>query len=139
VDQAATFGMKVGPLGMSDIVGLDLGMPRDDDLNPVPRNPSGVIQDALVAAGRLGQKSGGGFFDYDEKRMASPSAEVAEIIASVAANNGTTQADIPEELCVQRLLFPMINEAFNILDEGMAQRPADIDVCYVHGTFATSG
>ena len=38
-----------------------------------------------------------------------------------------------EELCLQRLLFPMINEAFNILDEGMAQRPADIDVCYVHG------
>lgn len=34
---------------------------------------------------------------------------------------------------IQRLLFPMINEAFNILDEGMAQRPSDIDVCYVHG------
>jgi 3-hydroxyacyl-CoA dehydrogenase len=80
---------------MSDIVGLDLGMPRDDDLNPVPRNPDAVIQDALVAAGRLGQKSGGGFFDYDETRKASPSAEVAEIIAKVAANNGTTQQEIP--------------------------------------------
>ena len=80
---------------MSDIVGLDLGMPRDDDLNPIPRNPDTVIQDALVAAGRLGQKSGGGFFDYDESRKASPSAEVAEIIANVAANNGTAQQEIP--------------------------------------------
>ena len=79
---------------MSDIVGLDLGMPRDDNLNPVPRNPEAVIQDALVAAGRLGQKSGGGFFDYDDSRKASPSAEVAEIIAQVAAHNGTTQQDI---------------------------------------------
>jgi 3-hydroxyacyl-CoA dehydrogenase len=34
---AANFGMKIGPLGMSDIVGLDLGMPRDDDLKAVPR------------------------------------------------------------------------------------------------------
>ena len=40
---------------------------------------------------------------------------------------------IPEDEVIQRLLFPMINEAFNILDEGMAQRPSDIDVCYVHG------
>eukprot|EP01043_Picozoa_sp_COSAG02_P085547 COSAG02_NODE_23177_length_727_cov_1.347134_2_plen_85_part_01 len=79
---------------MSDIVGLDLGMPRDDALHPDPRNPDAVIQDALVAAGRLGQKSGGGFFDYDETRKASPSAEVAEIIAKVAENNGTTQQEI---------------------------------------------
>lgn len=82
-------------IGMSDIVGLDLGMPRDDDLNPVPRNPDAVIQDALVAAGRLGQKSGGGFFDYDESRKAAPSAEVAEIIAKVAAHNGIAQQEIP--------------------------------------------
>eukprot|EP01043_Picozoa_sp_COSAG02_P052212 COSAG02_NODE_5590_length_4207_cov_1.795034_6_plen_107_part_00 len=87
---------------MSDIVGLDLGMPRDDDLNPVPRNPEGVIQDALVAAGRLGQKSGGGFFDYDDSRKASPSAEVAELIAKVAANNGTAQQEIPVS-CVSTL------------------------------------
>ena len=130
---AANFGYKVGPLTMSDIVGLDLGMPRDDDLNPVPRNPDKVIQDALVAAGRLGQKNGKGFFDYDESRTPSPSAEVAEIIATVAANNGTSAAEVSEELAVQRLVLPMVNEAFNILEEGMAQRPDDIDVCYVHG------
>lgn len=83
---------------MSDIVGLDLGMPRDADLKPVPRNPDHVIQDALVAAGRLGQKSGGGFFDYDKSRKASPSAEVAEIIAKVAKNNGTAKKNI--SVCV---------------------------------------
>ena len=117
---------------MSDIVGLDLGMPRDDDLVPQPRHPETVVQDALVAAGRLGQKSGAGFFDYTSGAM-KPDPAVAELIAAVAAKNGTPKAEISEELATQRLMFPMINEAFNILEEGMAQRPADIDVCYVHG------
>ena len=47
--------------------------------------------------------------------------------------SGTVQQEIDEELALQRLLFPMINEGFRILEEGMAQRPSDIDVCYVHG------
>jgi 3-hydroxyacyl-CoA dehydrogenase len=55
-----------------------------------------------VAAGRLGQKSGAGFFDYDPAtRSQTPSAEVAEIIATVAKNNGTPPQDISEELAVQ--------------------------------------
>ena len=133
VDGAATsFGMRVGPLAMSDIVGLDLGIQAAQKAGKY--HPDRVIQHALIEAGRLGQKNGKGFFDYDAKtRKASPSDEVEALIGAVRQTNGTPQKEISEEQATQRLLFPMINEAFLILEEGMAQRPADIDVCYVHG------
>ena len=133
VDGAATkFGMRVGPLAMSDIVGLDLGIQATKKAGKY--HPDRVIQHAMIEAGRLGQKTAKGFFDYDPKtRSASPSAEVEALIGAVRATNNTPQRVITEELATQRLLFPMINEAFLILEEGMAQRPSDIDVCYVHG------
>lgn len=73
------------------------------------------------------------YYDYKDGRQPVPSAAAAEIIRTVAQNRGITPETVTEEQAVQRLLFPMINEAFKILEEGMAQRPSDVDVCYVHG------
>lgn len=130
-DAALAFGMKMGPLAMGDLVGLDLGIQARQKAGIY--DPKLIIQDALVEAGRKGQKTGAGFYDYDEKRVRRPSPTAAKIIGEVSARRGTSKREIGTEEIVNRLMLPMINEAFKILEEGHAVRPADIDVCYVHG------
>lgn len=129
VDKAVTgFGMAMGPFQMNDLAGLDVGS--------LIRRAQGYalpVADALVARGRLGQKTGAGYYRYDDGRTPLPDPETASIIAAVSAELGVTRkAFTPEEIC-QRLFYPMVNEAARILDEGIAARPGDIDVVYVHG------
>eukprot|EP00041_Stephanoeca_diplocostata_P031142 m.963652 g.963652 ORF g.963652 m.963652 type:complete len:711 (-) comp23897_c0_seq4:2494-4626(-) len=134
VDRVATdFGMRVGPFAMADIVGIDLGIQAVRKAGKY--DPQRNVMHALVDAGRLGQKTRAGFYDYDGQRRATPSAAVARIVADVARNNGAGggTVQLSDDVVLQRLLCPMINEAFSILDEGIAVRPSDIDVCYVHG------
>ena len=128
---AAKFGMRVGPLVMADIVGIDLGIQAIKKRGAY--DPARVVSHALIEAGRLGQKTKAGYYDYGDDRRPIPSARAAELIRGVARNLGVKPAKVSEEEAQHRLLFPMINEAFKILDEGIAQRPSDIDVCYVHG------
>lgn len=132
VDGAAgKFGMKMGPIAMSDLVGLDLGIQAVKKAGQY--DPEKVIDHALIHAGRLGQKNLKGFYDYDESRKSKPSPVVAEILKQVMKNKGSKAIQLNEEQVMEYLLFPMINEAFNILSEGIAQRPSDIDVCYCNG------
>lgn len=127
----AKFGMKMGPFSMADLVGLDLGIQAVKKAGRY--DPKKVFDHALLEAGRLGQKNKKGYYDYDDSRKPSPSKEVAEMVKQFAAGKGVKPENLSEEQVVQRLLFPMINEAFKILEEGIAQRPSDIDVCYVNG------
>ena len=129
VDAAATnFGMRIGPLSMSDLVGLDLGAGA---MKKAGRwEPQKVLQHALVDAGRLGQKASAGFYDYDGQRNQKSSAQVHKMIDDMF---GSKRRSIGEEEAQNRLFFPMINEGFHILEGGFARRPADIDVCYIHG------
>jgi 3-hydroxyacyl-CoA dehydrogenase len=120
------FGMPMGPFQMSDLAGVDIGWHRD---------PTRIesIRDALAAEGRWGQKKQAGFYDYDEKRTPSPSPRVAEIIDDFREKAGKQKRDISDEEIVERTLYPMVNEGAKILDEGMAQRPSDIDVVWIYG------
>ena len=130
VDAAAkTFGMRMGPLAMGDLVGLDLGIQAWKDAGTY--NPEKVPVHALVAAGRKGQKTKAGWFDYPvDSRKPVPSPQVKHILRKMFPGNISP----PDQEQITRMLFmPMINEGFKILEEGMAQRPADIDVCYVYG------
>ena len=92
-----------------------------------------TIREALCAAGRFGQKAGKGFYDYDEARNRTPSDEVKQIIADFAAQEGKPQRAISKDEIRERLLYPMVNEGAEILDEGMAQRASDIDVVWING------
>ena len=136
VDGAASkFGMRVGPFTMSDIVGLELGMPLGKEREKAKAagkfDGSKNLQIALVEAGRKGQRFGSGYYDYDGRRP-KPSPVVADMLAKIRTNLGVANPrKHSEEEVVQRLLFPLVNEGFKILEEGMARRPADIDVCYV--------
>ncbi|MAI68340.1 MAG: 3-hydroxyacyl-CoA dehydrogenase [Rhizobiales bacterium TMED143] len=119
------FGFKMGPFQMSDLAGLDIGWKK----GAVTGNP---IRDRLCEMDRRGQKTGAGYYDYDENRQRNPSKITEEIIADVtgiaAGASGLSQEDI-----LARLLHPMVNEALVIMEENKAQRPSDIDVIWSFG------
>jgi len=119
------YGFAMGPFQMIDLVGLDV-IGRD--------NPNRTLTGDLVKLDRLGQKKNGGFYDYDEKRVATPSSIAAQVIADLAAARGVeNKGAIPDEDIVARLLYPVVNEGAKILEEGVAIRASDIDVACILG------
>jgi len=126
IDQALTdYGFAMGHFQMMDLVGLDV-VGRDAT--------SRTVMGDLVAADRLGQKKNGGYYDYDERRQATPSPVAAKIIADVAAATGVGQKPVSDpQLLLERLLLPVVNEGARILEENVALRAGDIDVAAVLG------
>ena len=82
---------------------------------------------------RRGQKTGAGFYDYDENRNAKPSPVAEKIILDFAAKKGINRRTISDEEILERCLYPMINEGAKILEEGKAQRASDIDIVWING------
>jgi 3-hydroxyacyl-CoA dehydrogenase len=130
VDGALTdFGFPMGPFAMADLAGLDVGwrMRKAQGL-------SAPIADQLCELGRYGQKTSRGFYLYElPSRTPKPDAEVEQLIVDTAAQRGIARSPLSREAMVERLLFPMINEGARLLQEGIAQRPGDIDVIWVYG------
>ena len=127
IDKVHTdFGMPMGPFQMSDLAGLDIGWHRD---------PSRIesIRDGLCAAGRFGQKNTKGFYDYDERRVGTPSEEALAIIEEFRSRSNLPKRDITDQEIVERTLYPVVNEGYKILEEGKAQRASDIDVVWIYG------
>lgn len=129
------FGMAMGPLAMGDLAGLDVGYKARQARTDLPDDPKlyrmGTL---LVEMGRHGQKTGAGFYKYDpqtRQRMSDP--EIESMIKEEAAKLGIEQRTISDEEILQRCFYPLINEGALILEEGIAQRPSDIDVVYVFG------
>ena len=120
------FGFPMGPFQMSDLAGLDIGWHRDP-------NRIETIRDALCAAGRWGQKTAKGFYDYDEARNRTPSPEVEATIEDFRRQGGYTPRAIDDWEILERLLYPMVNEGALILEEKIAQRASDIDVVWISG------
>jgi 3-hydroxyacyl-CoA dehydrogenase len=130
VDAAmVAFGFPMGPLAATDLAGLDIGWRM--------RKAEGLyapIADVLCELGRFGQKSGKGFYRYEEgSRAALPDPEVASIIAETARRLGVVSRPVDGTVIAERLLLPVINEGARILAEGIAARPGDIDVVWVNG------
>ena len=122
------YGMAMGPLATGDLAGLDIGAAVRK-----ARGTVAPVADAIVAAGRLGQKTAAGYYKYDENRKRIPDPEVERIILAEAAAQGVTRRKISDEEILERVLLPMVNEGARILDEGIAQRALDIDVVFVNG------
>ena len=119
------YGFAMGHFQMMDLVGLDV-IGRDATELSVMGN--------LVAAGRLGQKRGAGYYDYDEKRRPRSSDLTATLIGEVAAARGV--ADDPtsgDDAIRARRLYPVVNDGAKILEEGIALRASDIDIAAVLG------
>ena len=137
VDQAMErWGMAMGPLAVGDLAGLDIGYKAREQLTDEEKGPrvNYLLADRLVEAGRLGQKSGSGYYRYDAAtRTREEDPIVSEIIEATRSELGIKPREITEEEIVDRLTLALANEGACILEEGIAQRASDIDVVYCHG------
>mmetsp|Transcript_39934 Transcript_39934/g.83520 ORF Transcript_39934/g.83520 Transcript_39934/m.83520 type:complete len:771 (+) Transcript_39934:118-2430(+) len=141
------FGMAVGPFVMSDIAGNDIGynirrekgLLRDPKTGEVGPNRKQMryteLGDEMVEKlGRVGQKVKKGWYNYDPKvgkgRKPLPSSEMQALIDKYSAKPGMK---LSEEEIIHRVLFPLVNEGFKILEEGIASDPSDIDIIYLYG------
>ncbi len=120
------FGLPMGPFAMSDLAGLDIGWSKET-------SKSSTIREILCEIDRRGQKTGAGFYDYDEQRNAKPSPVVEKIILDFAAKKGINRRSISNEEILERCIYPMINEGAKIIEEGKAQRASDIDIVWING------
>jgi len=120
------FGLPMGPFAMSDLAGLDIGWSRETSKGETPR-------EILCEMDRRGQKTGAGFYDYDENRVAQASPVTEKIILDLAAKKGINRRQISDEEILQRCIYPMINEGAKILEEGKAIRASDIDIVWING------
>ena len=123
------FGFPMGPYAMSDLAGLDIGWKGDKT-----PNKEIDIRHQLCERGRRGQKTGAGFYDYQEgSRKPIPNAEVEALILKISEIKQITRSAISKEDMLARMIYTMVNEAAKILQEGIALRPSDIDVVWVYG------
>ena len=121
------FGFPMGPFAMSDLVGLDLGWTPE-------KSSASTVREVLCESGRRGQKTGAGYYDYDETRQRKPSPVAEQLIRDFVARNGHLRSEaISDEEILARSIYPVINEGAKILAEGIAQRGSDIDVAWVNG------
>jgi 3-hydroxyacyl-CoA dehydrogenase len=120
------FGFAMGPFAMRDLVGLDVGWNR-------ATSSSSTVREMLNEMGRHGQKTGGGFYDYDEKRNATPSPVAEKAVLDFSAKQGVTRRPISDDEIRDRCILAMVNEGAKILEEGKAQRASDIDTVWING------
>ena len=120
------FGFPMGPFAMSDLAGLDIGWVKE-------RSKGESIRDVLCEMDRRGQKTGAGYYDYDENRNAKPSPVTEKIINDFIVKTGSNPRSVSDEEILERCIYPMINEGVKILEEGKAIRSSDIDVVWQNG------
>ena len=129
------FGFPMGPYAMSDMAGLDVGWrnrkAKFDQLTK--REQDCNILDRVCELGRYGQKTGAGFYKYDDKRNKTEDPLIEELIIKHSEERGITRRKITDQEILERALYAMINEGAKILEEGIAARPVDIDAVYLFG------
>lgn len=129
------FGMALGPLATGDLAGLDVGWRIRKEYRhlekPGVRQP--IVGNRLCELGRFGQKTGAGWYRYDENRRAKPDPELNELARKWAIEAGIPQRNISSQEIVERCIYALVNEGARILEEGVALRAVDIDIIYVNG------
>ncbi len=136
VDKAMVeFGYPMGPFAVGDLAGLDIGYAgrkrreaADPAIRPLP------VADALVEMGRLGMKTGAGWYRYEPgSRTPHPDPEVKALIRRISGESGVEQREFDDGEIVQRLLFSSVNEACRIIEEGIARRAVEVDTMWLYG------
>jgi 3-hydroxyacyl-CoA dehydrogenase len=129
------FGMAMGPLAMADLIGLDVWRLIREELKPFQRagDRHPQVLDRLHALGRFGQKTGRGWSKYDESRRPSHDEETAALIEEAAREAGIARRSISAEEIVRRTIGALAAECAQVVKEGTALRPIDIDVVYLLG------
>jgi 3-hydroxyacyl-CoA dehydrogenase len=136
VDKALyDFGMAMGPLATLDMAGLDVGwrIRKEHRHLETPGIRQPFAGDRLCEMGRFGQKTGAGWYKYDENRVAIPDPEVGNWTKKWSADAGIPQRQVRPDEIVDRCIFALVNEGARILEEGYALRAVDIDIIYLNG------
>jgi len=136
VDQALSgFGMAMGPLATGDLAGLDVGWRIRKEYRhlEVPGIRQPFAEDHLCELGRYGQKTGAGWYKYDDQRRATPDPLVTELVRKWVDEAGIVQRQISAGEITDRCLYALVNEGARILEEGYALRASDIDIIYLNG------
>lgn len=137
IDAAMTaFGMAMGPFAVSDLAGLDIGYfnRRREDATRDPAERYVAIGDRLYDLGRLGQKTGAGWYRYETgDRTPHPDPAVEELVLAASREKGIERRPIPAGEIRLRALCALANEGAKILEEGIAARAVDIDMVWVNG------
>lgn len=136
VDRVLTgFGFPIGPFALADLAGMDImAAARQARIGGMTQRERDCdIVNQLAAAGRLGRKTGSGYYLYDEDGKGQPDPAVEEILAAHRTKRGLPQRDITDQEILERCLYAMVNEGAHLLDEGGAARPGDIDVIWTSG------
>jgi len=140
IDRVLTeFGMPVGPFGMQDIAGIDVGARIRQYLASIGKSraegPQSAVPDRLYAMGRYGQKTGAGWYKYEApgSRNRTPDPLVEEIAAEEAAKRGVTRRAVSDDEIIARITTALANEGARVLEDGFATRAGDIDIIYAYG------
>ena len=137
IDRAVVnFGFPMGPNQMGDLAGLDIGL-----ANRKRKRAEGwkgryaaEYLDRIAELGRFGQKTGRGFYIYEDgSRIGKPDPEVLEIIETIRTEKGITPKALDEDGIMRRYMAAMINEAAGVVEEGIALRPLDVDITMIYG------
>jgi 3-hydroxyacyl-CoA dehydrogenase len=129
------FGMAMGPLATGDLAGIDVGWRIHQEIRKMSKSRARepFAEDLLYEMGRYGQKTGSGWYRYDENRRPSPDPEVVARIHEEAKTRGIPQRNIPQEEILDRCVYALINEGARVLEDGIALRAVDIDITYLNG------
>jgi 3-hydroxyacyl-CoA dehydrogenase len=139
IDTALTdFGYPVGPFGMQDIAGIDVGWRIRQYLKSVGKTraegPQSAVPDRLYEMGRYGQKTAAGWYRYEPgSRTRIPDPVVEHIAAEEAARRGISRHVVSDQQIIARIMTALANEGAQVLADGYAIRASDIDVVYVNG------
>ena len=132
------FGLPVGPYGMQDIAGIDVGARIRQYLASIGKTraegPQSEVPDRLFEMGRYGQKTGAGWYKYEagsRERIADPLID--QLAAEAAAKRGIARRQIDDDEILARITTALANEGARVLEDGFATRAGDIDVIYCYG------
>ena len=130
------FGLPMGPYQMADLTGLDVSWRVRKA--QAPTRPAHLryspIADRICEMGRFGQKTGAGWYRYEEgSRTPLSDPAIRDLIVGVSEESGIARRTVDDDEIVPRLLYPLVNEGAKILEEGLALRAGDIDVIWMHG------
>ena len=140
IDRALTdFGLPVGPYGMQDIAGIDVGARIRQHLRSTGKTraegPESAIPDRLFEMGRYGQKTGAGWYKYDApgSRTRTPDPLIDRMAEEEARERGIARRAVSDDEIIARITTALANEGARVLEEGYATRAGDIDVIYCYG------
>jgi 3-hydroxyacyl-CoA dehydrogenase len=140
IDKVLTdFGLPVGPYGMQDIAGIDVGARIRQYLASIGKTraegPQSAIPDRLYEMGRYGQKTGAGWYKYDApgSRNRTPDPLIERMADEEATKRGIMRRPIEDEEILARIMTALANEGARVLEDGFASRAGDIDVIYCYG------